>query len=1084
MKSTLKVLLALVLLGVTAFAAEEGRFFTYPTIAGDKIVFTYESDLWAVPAKGGTASRLTTFPGTENFAKLSPNGKWIAFTATYDGAGAVYLMPAEGGAPVRLTYNPGGAQVVAWTPDGTEVVFRSMFENVVGRDPNLYSVSVKGGAPMRLPLDRGVLISFIPDEHKFLYCRRGNEEYYWKRYKGGQYQDIWLYDAVAKTYTPVTDYVGKNSYPMWAGGVMYFVSDRGNGIANLYTQKLGTKDVVPVTNYADFDVMMPQTDGRSIVYVQDGRLHVLDVGSARDSRIAVTVPSDRWALRDRVINPRDYVHTAQLSDDGRTVVLEARGDVFRVPTGPGPTENLSGTPGTRETYPALSPDGQTIAFFSDKSGEYQLYTQPAAGGDWTGITTELDRSANYKLLWSPDGKKVVFGNKDYTIFYADIAAKKLVKVDSSNQMKNDEFTWEIADYTWSPDSKWIAYSFVQSNRNSQIFLYNIETAKKIEATTDFYDNLYPAFDADGRYLYYVSSRNFDLRMDFYEDNHVLATPQQVMAVQLRAGEAPPFAPGGPAEGEKKAAPVPFRIDAEGLIERTYPLPVAPGNYFWLKAGKGKVLWASIDAFTEGEYEDIFKNKYGATQWTLHIFDMAGRKEVTLTDRVRDFALSTNGEQLLVRRDADFTTTSVDKAYASKASGDKLNLSGLVYTVDLQQEWRQIFNDAWRWYRDFFYDAGFHGRDWKAMGDKYRAYIPFLSSRAELNWVLSQMVGELCVSHTYVGGGDYGPGATPSSPVFTGLLGADLAPDKASGLYKLARIYGPTDINRSLPGPLVRPDIALKEGDFLLAIDGKTLKAGDDYFKLLQTTAGKKIKVTVNAAPSLTGAKTYEVEPVRSDTQMRYFRWIQDNIKAIDKATGGRVGYMHINAMGGGGIGEFDKYWRAFRYKEGVIIDVRRNSGGWTEYFLIDKLERELVAYNNLRNMVPFRYPGSAGNGNYVVISNENNGSDGEAFVEHFKARKLGPVVGVPSWGGLVGILNQQVTIDNGTVEQSNNAFYGKEGKWWVENHGADPDILVDNDPGSVLAGRDLQLERAIAVMLEKIKANPLKFAPKPAYPKK
>jgi len=1083
MKNTLRVILAFCLLSVTLFAAEEGRFFTYPTIHNDKIIFTYESDLWVVGARGGVASRLTTFPGTENFAKLSPDGRSVAFTATYDGAPAVYLMPADGGAPVRLTHNPGGAQVISWTPDGTRIVFRSMFENVVGRDPNLYTVSVKGGAAERLPLDRGVLISYLPDGNKFLYCRRGSEEYYWKRYKGGQYQDIWLYDGAAKTYAPVTDYVGKNSYPMWAGGLMYFVSDRTNGVANLYTQKLGTKDIAQVTKYADFDVMWPTTDGQSIVYVQDGRLHVFDVASGKDERIAVTVPSDRWALRDRVINPRDYIHTAHLADDGQTVVLEARGDVFRVPTGPGTTDNLSATSGTRETYPALSPDGKTIAFFSDKSGDYQLYTQPAAGGDWTRITSDLDRAV-YRLDWSPDGRKILFGNKDYSIFYADIAAKKLVKVDSSNQMKNDEFTWEIADYTWSPDSKWIAYSFVQANRNSQIFLYNIETGKKVAATTDFYDNLYPAFDADGRYLYYVSSRNFALRMDFYEDNHVIATPQQIMAVQLRDGEAPPFVDAGGAKDEKKTAPVPFRIDTEGLVNRTYPLPVPAGNYFWLKAGKGKVLWVSVDTFTEAEYEEIFKPKSGDTKWTLHIFDMAGRKEVALADKVRDFALSTSGEHLLVRREADFYTAPVDKAYASKAAGDKLDLSGLVYTVNLQEEWHQIFNDAWRWYRDFFYDAGFHGRDWKAMGDKYRAYIPYLSSRSELNWVLSQMVGELCVSHTYVGGGDYGPGATPGSPVFTGLLGADLVPDKASGFYKLARIYGPTDINRNLTGPLVRPDIAVKEGDYLLAIGGTALKAGDDYFKLLQTTAGKKIEITVNSKASMEGARTYEVEPVRSDSQMRYFRWIQNNIAAIDKATGGRVGYMHINAMGGGGIGEFDKYWRAFRYKEGVIIDVRRNSGGWTEYFLIDKLERELTSYNTLRGMVPFRYPGSAGNGNYVVISNENNGSDGEAFVEHFKARKLGPVVGVPSWGGLVGILNEQLTIDNGSVNQSNNAFYGREGKWLVENHGADPDILVDNDPASVMAGRDLQLEKAIAVMLEKVKANPLKFPPTPAYPKK
>jgi len=1082
MKKIWTTVLVLLFAGLFAAAAEEGRFFTYPTIHNDQIVFTYEADLWAVSARGGVAARLTTFPGTENFAKFSPDGKWLAFTATYDGAPAVYLMPAEGGVPKRLTYNPGGAQVIAWTPDGTQVVFRSAFENFIGRDPNLYAVSVKGGAPERLPLDRGVLVSFMPEEHKFLFCRRGNEEYYWKRYKGGQYQDIWLYDTVAKTYAPVTDYVGKNSYPMWAGGLMYFVSDRTNGIANLYAQKLGAKDVKQVTTYADFDVMTPTTDGRTIVYMQDGRIHVFDVAARKDAKIAVQIPSDRWALRNRVINPRDYIHWANVGDDGQTVVLEARGDVFRVPLGPDPAENLSATPGTREMYPALSPDGKTIAFFSDRTGDYQLYTQSVAGGDWTPLTTELDRAV-YRLFWSPDGKKILFGNKDYSIFYVDVAAKKLVKIDSSNQMKNDEFTWEMADYSWAPDSKWIAYSFVQYNRNSQIFVYNIETGKKYPVTGDFYDNLYPFFDADGKYLYYVSSRNFDLQMDFYEDNHVIAAPQQVMAVQLRDGETPPFAAGGVKE-EKKAEPRPFRIDTDGLMKRTYPLPVAAGNYFYLKAGQGKVLWASVDAFTEEEYEEIFRPKAGATKWTLHIFDMADRREVSLNDKIRDFHLSANGEQLLVRKEGDWYVIPVDKAYGSKGIGEKVNLSGLVYTVDLQKEWNQIFNDAWRWYRDFFYDAGFHGRDWKAMGDKYRAYIPYLSSRGELNWVLSQMVGELCVSHTYIGGGDYGPAAAPASPVFTGLLGADIVADKATGLYTLAKIYGPTEINLNLPGPLVRPDIAVKEGDYLLAINGAALKAGDDYFKLLQTTPGKKIKVTVNARPTMEGAKTYEVDPIRGDSQLRYFRWIQNNIRKIEKAGNGRIGYMHINAMGGGGIGEFDKYWRAFRNRDGLIIDVRRNGGGWTEYFLIDKLERVMTAQNVLRGMVPFRYPGTAGNGNYVVISNENNGSDGEAFVDDFKARKLGTVVGVPSWGGLVGILNQQVTIDNGTVEQSNNAFYGRDGKWIVENHGADPDVLVDNDPASVMAGRDLQLEKAIEVMLDKITKNPPTFPERPAYPKK
>jgi tricorn protease len=1083
MKKTLVLLFVFVLISGAALAVEEGRFFRYPSVYHDKIVFTYEGDLWIVSAQGGTASRITTFPGYESFAKFSPDGKWIAFSASYDGSQAVYLMPAEGGAPTRLTYQPSFAEVIAWTPDSTRVVFRSMFENVIGRDPNLYTVSVKGGAPERLPLERGVLISFSPDGRNFLYCRRGSEEYYWKRYKGGRYQDIWMYDGGTRKYTPVTDYVGKNSYPMWIGDLMYFVSDRGNGISNIYAQKVSGGEVRPVTNYADFDVMMPQTDGQTIVYVQDGYLQLLDVLSGQSKKMTVLVPSDRWALRDRAINPRDYIHHVKVADDGEAVILEARGDVFSVPAAKKAAVNLSNTPGTRELYPAPSPDGKWIAFFSDKSGDYQLYLQNAEGGEWTPLTRDLDRTV-YHLLWSPDGKKILFGNKDFSIFVIDVATKKLQKIDFSNQMKNDEFYWEISDYGWAPDSRWIAYSLVQYNRNSQIFLYDTETEKRYAVTDDFYDNLYPSFDADGRYLYFVSSRNFSVQMDFYEDNHVIDKPQQVMAVQLRAGEKPPFNEDTPEEkGDQKAETGPFRIDLEGLNQRVYPLPVPAGNYFYLKAGKGKVLYASVDKFTEDEYEEIFAPR-GATKWDLHIFDVAAGKEVVLSDKIREFDLSSNREQLIVRKEDDLYCGSVEKAYQSKGSGERLDLSTLLYRINLQEEWNQIFNDCWRWYRDFFYDAGFHGRDWKAMGEKYRAYIPYLSSREELNWVMSQMVGELCVSHTYIGGGDYGPTETPRSPLYTGLLGADLVPDEGTGFYRLAKIYGPTEINADLSGPLVRPDLDIKENDYLLAINGRPLRAGDDYFKLLQVTRGQKIKVTVNTRPTLDGSKTYEVEPLRNDRGLRYFRWIQDNIRTIAEATNGRVGYMHINAMGSGGIGEFDKYWRAFRYKDGIILDLRRNSGGWTEYFLIDKLERKLDSFNVLRGMVPFRYPGSAGNGNFVVISNENNGSDGEAFVEHFKSQKLGTVVGVPSWGGLVGILNGQTTIDNGRVEQSNNAFYGPEGKWIVENHGADPDILVDNDPGSAVAGRDLQLEKAIEVILEKIRKNPPASWPRPPYPKK
>jgi tricorn protease len=464
--------------------------------------------------------------------------------------------------------------------------------------------------------------------------------------------------------------------------------------------------------------------------------------------------------------------------------------------------------------------------------------------------------------------------------------------------------------------------------------------------------------------------------------------------------------------------------------------------------------------------------------------MTSKSLVVIGDKIKNFDLSTDRSRIIIQKDADCYSSTVDNVFKSKNTGSKISLDGMSYTVNNLAEWTQIFNDTWRWYRDFFYDKNFHGHDWKALGDKFRAYIPYLTSRDELNWLLSQMVGEISVSHTYVGGGDMGPLKAPETKVFTGWLGADLTADKSSGYYRFSKIYGPTEYNLDLKSPLVRPDIDLKEGDYLLAINGNEIKAPADYNKYLQVIPGQTVTVTINRKPGKDGAITYEIKPIRNNSQLRYFRWISDNIDYINKKTNGKVGYMHINAMGSGGVGEFDKYWRAFRFRDGFIIDVRRNSGGWTEYFMIDKLERKMTAYNVLQGMEPMRYPGSTTTGPYVAISNEYNGSDGEAFIEDFKANKLGTVVGVPSWGGLVGIINAQTTIDNGSVNQSNNSFYGADGKWLVENHGAEPDILIDNDPASVMAGKDPQLDKAIEVVLQKIKEHPFTFPSTPVYPKR
>ncbi len=1071
-----------------AWAAEqpaEPRFMTHPDIHGGQVVFVYEGNLWLVPDAGGTARRLTSFPGSAVAPKFSPDGRWIAFSADYDGPQSVYLIPAAGGEPRRLTWQPGSLQAVAWTPDGRRVVFRADTEQFIHRDPNLYWVALDGTVPERLPVDRGTLCSFSADGSEMFFTRKGNEEYQWKRYQGGQHTDIWHFDFKNRRFTPVSAYTGKNAYPMWIGDALYFVSDREGGIANLYRRDNASKAVTRVTAHEKYDVMMPETDGGSIVYVQDGFLHVLDVRAGSSRKLAIDLPTDRWRRRDRWVDARGTIHGMDVGSDGKAVLLEARGDIFLLPTGKGgAVRNLTQTPGSREIHPRLSPDGQWLAFFSDRSGEYQLYMRRVAGGDWVQLTQTLDRAV-YRLAWSPDGKKILFGNKDLAVFLCDIEKKQLTKIDEVNQLKNDEFTWEIDDYSWSPDSRWVCYSMVARNRNSQVYLYHLEEKKKVTLTDDFYNNLNPCFDANGDYLYYLSSRNFEVGMDFYEDNHVIARPFQVMAVQLQSGRKPPFAEdGGDAEAATAAPALPMRVDLEGLAARTFPLPVPAGNHFFLRAGRGKVAWCSVPEFGDDEYEEIFKPR-GDVKWTLHLFDMKEKKAVAVEEKIGDYALSVNGEHVLIARGTDYFVSNLGKLFVEKKTAGKLSLDGMACYVDTLAEWSQIFNDAWRWYRDFFYDAGMHGQDWREVGARYRALIPQLSSRSGLNWLLSQMVGELCVGHAYIRGGDMGGVKLPDSPVFTGRLGADLAYDPAAGLFRFERIYGPSSHNLDLVAPLARPDIAVKEGDYLIAINGQALQKNEDYHRRLQVAKGQQVSLTVNSRPALQGARTYEVEPLAFDRHLRYDRWLTGNIEKVRRATGGRVGYMHINAMGVRNIGEFDKFWRAFRTKEGIIIDVRRNSGGWTEYFMIDKLERQQVAFNVLRGMEPFVYPGSVGPQNYVAVSNEYNGSDGEAFIQHFQARRLGPVVGTPSWGGLVGIVNGQRTIDNGMVQQPNNAFYGKEGEWWVENRGAIPDIEVENDPNLVMAGRDPQLEKAIEVVLAQIEKNKEnRLPPVPAYPDK
>ena len=1101
----------LLLLTLASFpaAAVAPRFVRTPDVRGGTVVFAWEGDLFRVPLAGGAAVRMTTHPGNEEAPKVSPDGVWVAYRASYDGPNEVYLMPMAGGVPKRLTYT-GNASPVTWTPDGKKVVFRSGFESTFRPVPRLYSVSPDGELPEPLPPERGVVAAYSPDGTKLAYNRRGDEEYYWKRYKGGLYQDIWLYDFAAKTYTPLTDYVGKNSYPMWAGNGLLFVTDRASkGVANLWRLDPATKATSAVTSYEDFDVQMPATDGKTVVFTRAGVLYRMDVATAKVEKVDVDVPSDRWPLAERAVSAKETIQSMAVSSDGKWTAFEARGDVFLVSTEEnGATRNLTRAPKSRERFPRFSPDGTKVAFFSDKTGEYQLYVADAAGEKpWEAVTTDLDRTS-YHAEWSPDGTKLLFGDKDLRLFVVDLATKKRTKIAESRQLANDEFSWEISDYAWSPDGAWVAYTQIGSNRNGRIFLHDLATGKTVPVTDGFYHSVNPSFDPKGDLLYFLSYRHFTPRIDPFEDDAVIPNPVMPVAVQLKAGQKPPFekgpkeeakpaeaAPEGPKAGAKDVKEVRAAdargttkpslpkvvVDAEGLSSRLFPLPVKAGTYFHLKAGKGFVTWGATEEYGEDEIEQLFTPAFGKELLGLRVFDVTSKKEVALEGNVSDWRLSPNGEHAVVKKGSAYHATPLEKLFSGKSLGTALSLDRLVVRVNPRDEWLQVFDDAWRWYRDFFYDPGMHGRDWKAMGAAYRAMVPELSSRNELNWLLSQMVGELCVSHTYVGGGDTGPKKAPEPLVFTGRLGADLAagPD---GRYVFRSVFRPSGLTGDLTAPLARPDVNAKEGELLLAIDGVDLKVPENPYRLLQVAKGQKVRLTVGPKTDGAGSRVVEVEPVRSEFDLRYDRWVAKNLAYVEKASNGQMGYLHLTAMGAENIAQFDRFYRAFHDRKGIVVDVRGNGGGWTEYFIIDKLERKLTAFNVLKDKEAFPYPPGATKAHLAVLTNEYNGSDGEAFIEHWKAAKLGPVIGVPSWGGLVGIVNAQPTVDGGSVNQSNNAFWGREGKWLVENHGADPDILLENDPASASAGKDLQLEKAVEVLNKAIVERPFTFPARPAYP--
>ena len=1072
--------------------AEEGRLLRFPDIHQDQIVFVYAGDLWNVNSQGGTAWKLTNHPGLEFFPKFSPDGKQIAFTAEYDGTRNVYLLPSAGGEPKRLTYHPGGERtaermgyedmVLDWFPDGSKVLFRSRRETFSSWLGKLYGIPVEGGLAEPLPVPEGGLASFSPDGKKIAYCRTFRDFRTWKRYKGGMAQEIWIYDLNTYEIERVTDYEGVDHFPMWYKDRIYFVSDR-TGTSNIYCYDLKTRQTRQITTYTDYDVKWPSLGPDAIVYENGGYLYVLDLPSERVRQVSVQLNSDRILARAEFAKVSESILDYNLSPDGKRAVLGARGEVFTVPAEKGNTRNLTNSSNAHEKYSSWSPDGKWIAYVSDKSGEDEVYLVPQDGkGEEVRLTFE-GQAYKYAPVWSPDSKKLIFSDKNLKLYYVELDSKEMVLVDQAKR-------WEIRDYSWSPDSRWIGYAKPLDNQFSAVFLYWLDKKESFQVSTGYTNDSEPIFDPQGKYLYFFSNRDFNAVLGNLDPSFTYNRMTKIYAVTLQADSASPFAPQSDevdlekkeekreeedkdkkTKKEEKVKPV--QIDTEGISERQVGFPISPGNYFGLRAGEGKVFYLSTA--TGG-----LSGKADPDTTSLHIFDLEKRKDSIFLSGIDGYDISSDGKKVIYKKGKQLGIVEAKAESPAKAGDGSLDLSNMQTKVNHQQEWEQMFNEAWRLQRDFFYAPTMHGVDWTKMKEKYGQLLPYVAHRTDLTYLLGEMIGELACSHTYVGGGEF----PEFKKVKVGLLGVDWEPDKSSGFYRIKKILKGENWKEDLRSPLTEAGLEVKAGDYILAVDGEALSTAVSPFSLFVNKTDKLVSLTINPRPTLKGAHEITVKPIENESELRYFNWVEENRLKVEQATNGKVGYLHIPDMGGNGLNWFVKQYFPQINKEGLIIDVRYNGGGFVSEMILERLRRIVVGMGSSRNAADYTYPGAAFYGHMVCLINEYAASDGDIFPYFFREYGLGPVIGKRTWGGVVGIRGFRPLVDGGYITVPEFAAFSMESKWIMENHGVDPDIEVDNLPKLVMQGKDPQLERGIEILLKKIKEEPKKLPERPSYPEK
>ncbi len=1046
----------------------------FPDVSESTVVFTSGEDIWIAPLDGGDAVRLTIHNGQERYPKFSPDGSLIAFTGDYDGNSDVYVMNNKGGNITRLTYHPGLDEVVGWHPVKNKIIFSSG-RNSTTRYTKLFLISPDGTGLEELILYDASRGSFSPDGKMIAYNKVSRENRTWKRYTGGLAQEIYLYNFETNQEENITNFKGTDRMPMWIGNTIYFISDR-NRFLNIYAYNTENKEITQLTDFSDYDVLRPSAGKDKIVFDKGGKLWVYDLKSKASSEINIKINADAPETRPYIQMLRDNIQGFDLSPTGKRALLVARGEVFSVPATSGITQNLSNNCGARDKDATWSHDGKKIAYLSDKSGEYEIYIQNADGtGESMKLTNHKD-GYRHTLRWSPNDKKIAFADQTLRCYILDIETKLITEADQA-KFENADISLNhkpIYDFSWSPDSKFVAYSKMNKDMVYQVYIYSLESKKVVPVSDGLFSDFNPIFSKDGEHLLFVSNRRFNPTYCDIEWEMVYKDVAGIYAITLKkdGGSIIPFKNDMEnAEETPVKQSSPFRIDFDGIESRIEALPLPAGNYRDLAINKTSLFYLNSE---DGDYNKMDYRELGPR--TLYSYSFEEKEVKTVIENVNGYKVSSDGSTIIYNQTNQL---GIIPSSSENSKGSKLDLSDLKMVIDPIMEWKAIFNEAWRMERDFYYEPNMHGLDWKAMKEKYGSLVDRATCRQDLQFIIGELIGELNTSHTYVYGGN---GQRNADRVNIGMLGADWKADENSKRYQFKKIYRVADWSREVYAPLSKPGLNINEGDYLLAVNGEKVTTNKNIYSYFADLAGKQVKLQVNNKPTEAGAREVIVEPLRSEVQLRYNYWLENNRIEVDKASNGQIGYIYMPDTYEGSSIDFPKYFYSQTKKKGLIIDGRFNGGGLDPEIFFQRLLKIPHGYWTRRYSADQTIPFLAVNAHMACLTNRYAGSGGDELPYEFQWNKMGPVIGTRTWGGLVGVSMFIELLDGSGLTAPDYRIYNENGDWVVENEGIEPDIVIEQNSLELWNGRDTQLMKAVEVLLKEIKDDPRPMPQHKPYP--